>query len=358
VVFRQLTRAGAKNFWPAMLAGRLRLVVEHWSGESNVASEVVDPRAYVPEFCGALEAFREQRLVSELTVPGDVAEATVDLRVVPTRKGAKDLEPFAEEVTASCTLIVRLGEDAAGDVSDLGRSLVDHVALVRGRLMVVKYHPRKNIMVGGRPFHAILLAGEAAEAMGSRAAEQFLRASEPPAHDDWRYGPELADQFMPGSKARLTDFFRDLTDGLRTLVRPSAGDHRAGPEELRRLLGGGGASGARSVDPVSLRNTGASVVDGRWQVDGEIHLRPKRNGYRVRPRLAIDVESGQAIPLDWEALEVDAAHGVVGAGAVITPVHGVRTVPFRGTAVAEADGLDASRCRIRLEIHVEHMADG
>lgn len=358
VVQRQLANAGAKNFWPAILSGRLRLLVDHWRDGREVASEDVDPRAYVPEFCAAYDAFREDRLVSELTVPGDVASVGVDLRVVPTRKGVVDLEPFADEVVVTTRLLVRLGGDASGEVSELGKPLVDHVALVRGRLMVVKYHPRRSIMVGGRPFHAVLLAGEAVEGHGSRAAEQFLRASEPPAHDDWRYGPDLADQYVPGSKARLTEFFHDLTDGLRELIRPSAGEHRAGPEELRRLLSGSGSSGAESGDPVSLRKPAARVVDGRWHVNGEIHLRTGKDGRRLRPRLAIEVESGQALPLAWESLEVDAAFGVVDDHFTVTPASGVRQVPFRGISKAEADGLDAARCRVRLEVHVEAKSDG
>ena len=358
VIHRQLANAGAKNFWPAILAGRLRLLVDHWRDGREMATEDVDPRAYVPEFCAAYDAHHEDRLESELSVPGDVASGGVDLRVVPTRKGVVDLEPFDEELVATARLLVRLGGDASNDASDLGKALVDHVALVRGRLMVVKYHPRRSIMVGGRPFHAVLLAGEAAEGHGSRAAEQFLRASEPPAHDDWRYGPDLADQYVAGSKARLTDFFRDLTDGLRELIRPNAGEHRAGREELRRLLSGRGSSGAESGDPVSLRKPAARVVDGRWHVNGEIHLRAGKDGRRLRPRLAIEVESGQAIPLAWESLEVDAAYGVVDDHFTVTATTGVRQIPFRGVSKAEADGLDAARCRVRLDVHVEARSSG
>lgn len=302
-VFEQIVRAAAKYFWPAVMYGKLRLIVEHERDGRLVTSTEVDPRAHVPEFCSSLDRHLDGTCVEELQVDGDVVSKTVPLRVVPTRKGVRGIEHFGEESIAECVLLVRAADVTGSDSSELGNELRDHVALVRGRLMVVKYHPRKSIMVGGRPFHGVLLAGEAIGSGGpERAAEQFLRAAEPPAHDDWRYGPELTSQYLQGSQVRLKELFDGVTNALREAIRPRSGDHAEGPEELRRLLSGGAAKGLESADPLSLTSPRASVVDGRWEVEAVVYVRRPDVVRAVNPKLFIEVESGRPIVVPWESI--------------------------------------------------------
>ena len=75
--------------------------------------------------------------------------------------------------------------------------------------MVIREQPLRVLPFGARPFHAIVLAGAAAgERHAQRKdAERFLRAAEPPAHDNWTATPELTTQYARGARQRIVHDF-------------------------------------------------------------------------------------------------------------------------------------------------------
>jgi RNA polymerase primary sigma factor len=67
--------------------------------------------------------------------------------------------------------------------------------------MIIRDYRLHNLPFGARPFHAIVLAGEAAGSEASdRDAERFLRAAEPPAHNRWASTPEVTSQYERGGR--------------------------------------------------------------------------------------------------------------------------------------------------------------
>ncbi len=109
--------------------------------------------AGIAELCDAWEKQAIGKTTPVLTNLGDVTSVTIPLNVPATRQRAKGVEAHGE-VIADCRLVVRLADPdgAAGDPR------MGHIAYVRGRAMVTRYQARASF-VGGRPFHAALLAG-------------------------------------------------------------------------------------------------------------------------------------------------------------------------------------------------------
>lgn len=352
-VCEELSRAAAENFWPAMMQGRLTVSIEHWLNGERQLQQVVSPEAYVPEFCDAFEKYRNNELVDSLAEPGDVLLKTITLPIVATRPGARGVDPVPDERLSDAHLVIRLADPKVAQ-----SKWQDKVALTRGRLMIVKHLTKKNIVVGGQPFHAVLLAGTAVGSLNSEsaqvpaqvAAEQFLRAAEPPAHDNWAYNPELGDTFKAGSRRRLEEFFRAITDALRDAIRPRDEVAAQGPEELRRLLRGASGSGEPHVGVATLQNVRARTNGDHWIITGQVFLRSRDKRWVVSPRLYLETESGGNIPLAWKSLDVSESDGgVINMASFVAPSRATR-IGFSGSSESLAEGLSAVDCRLLVDV--------
>ena len=66
----------------------------------------------------------------------------------------------------------------------------NRVTYIRGSHMVVREEVVASLPMGSRNFHAVVLVGLAAgDEPADKAADRFLRAAEPPAHDNWEVTP-------------------------------------------------------------------------------------------------------------------------------------------------------------------------
>ncbi len=342
----EIQRAAANNFWPAMLRGGLRVIIEHERNGELVATQDVDPRAHVPSFCQAYENYRSGELVDSEPQEGDVVKLDVSLDLTQTLDGQQEVRPIPASVTADTHLVVRI----ATRTKDLPDSdLLDHIALIRGRHMVVRYLPQRNLLVGGRAFHGLLLAGTAAQhASYAESVEEFLRAAEPPSHDRWEYAPELAGIYKQGTGARLKEFFSRLTNELKKIIRPLRGNDAEGPLELRRMLQASKSGSPGSRPKPAFHRLTATLEAGKWRVSGEISASEDLLPLRATPKLALDVESGKSVPLGWQELSAGGVD-VNAAGGILLRAPG-RRVGFTGLSKSEASGIPVSASRLRVEL--------
>jgi transcriptional regulator with XRE-family HTH domain len=343
--------AAAVNFWPAMMRGSLTVIVERYvdDAEEPIKSEHVDPRsvAGVNELCDAYEKQVSGATTPALINPGDVASIVVSLTVPATRQRAKGIRAH-EELTAECRLLVRLADPDSGS-SD---PRVGQVAYMRGRAMVVRYQPRASV-VGGRPFHAVLLAGTmAGRANEQVAAEQFLRIAEPPAHDKWAYSSDLGERYARGAKKSLDDFHSRVTEELQRALRPPISRQSEGPEILRRLL----LIRPPAQDPVPaqpqvrITRRKARVVDGAWEVEAELSINPTPRALVVTPRLSFRCEGGAPIPVRWSHIEVEDGSAVtVEDGALLLPPR-TKRVAFKGRSDLQSHPVPAEQSSAVLDV--------
>jgi hypothetical protein len=350
--------AAATNFWPSMMRGSLSVIVERYvdDAEEPIKSEYVDPRAVagVAELCEAYEKHVSGATTPALVNPGDVASIVVPLSVPATRQRAKGIRAH-EEQSAECRLLVRLA-DPDGGASD---PRVGQVAYTRGRAMVVRYQPRASV-VGGRPFHAVVLAGTMAGRSNEQiGAEQFLRIAEPPAHDKWAYSADLGERYARGAKKALDDFHARVTEELQRILRPPVSRQSDGPEILRRLL----QIRPPAQDPVPsqpqvrITRRQARVVDGVWVVEAELSVNPTSRTLVVTPRLSFRCEGSASVPIRWSRLEVEESSSItVEEGALVLPPR-TKRVAFKAWSDAESHPVPAGQASAVLDVLARVEAD-
>lgn len=341
--------AAAVNFWPAMMRGSLTVWVERYVGddEEPVKREQVDPRnvAGIRELCDAWEKHASGRETPVLTSPGDVSSVVIPLVIPATKARAKGVTPH-DEVVADCALVVRLAEpeEVAGDPR------ASRVAYIRGRAMVTRYQARASV-VGGRAFHAALLAGTLLGNTSEQdAAEQFLRMAEPPAHDKWTFNADLGERYVRGGKKSLDEFHARVTEQLQRLLRAPLSRADEGPEALRRLLQFGSPKSATTQQPqIRILSSTAVVIDGAWSIQADISITPLSRTLQLSPRLSFQTEGGSPIPVKWATLSAH-TNGVEVSEDTLVLKPRTKLVSFRGSSDPTSHPIDARDSSVILDV--------
>lgn len=348
-VIAELDEVVARNFWPAILDDQLRVEIEHEIDGVTISNLTVDPHEHVPSFCAAYEGYLQGKHSTSTELhAGDTVVQPVNLALMPTKPGQKEVEKLQEQTEGETHLVVRVvphsytGKDAA---------LLENVALIRGRRMVVRYLAKKNLLVGGQTFHGLLLAGLAARnAAHAKNVEEFLRAAEPPAHDRWEYSADLSTIYRAGTGERLKEFFDRLTNELKKIVRPQTGDSPQGPLELRQLLRSteSGAPGSRPKPILHALRAKFNEGEGQWQVSGTVSAPDSLLPVFVLPELSLEVESGRSLTLGWEQLIVDGEYSE-GDGRILV-TDSTRKIKFKGLSARFAQDVPAGASRLAINL--------
>jgi transcriptional regulator with XRE-family HTH domain len=338
----------ASDFWASMVAGRgqapmLEASVEALrDGQVVVAEERVDPYRYEPARARAVRAFFDRTTVAQLTKSDDVVELTVPLTVPPrkTETGGRPAEHRA-------VLLITPATEAD--------QKVNRVVGMRGTRMTVLDRPVTGVPLGAPQFQAVVLAGVATGAglAADEAAEAFLRAAEPPEHNDWKATEDLTSTYARGATTRLREFRRTIFTSIRNAVKPAEPvAQEGGPAILRELT---------SLDPPTLPRTrgyptvksATGEVDeaGAWRIRVEIKLPEREDPWVLRPLLRFSTRSGPKPEARWAVLiaesncEVSGDVLVCGAherSAVFTGVSDAASHPVAGRlAIAEVDLVQA-----------------
>jgi hypothetical protein len=314
----RIRQAATRFFWPAMImeTRRLRVSVAQDGGESVIipeADELIAP---------FLECYRRRAEAGDdLAVPGDLALRRIALELPAEREGD---ESTAAERNVEVDLLVRLCDEQSP------HPLAGHVAMFRGPGMVVRYWDRAALALGMRPFHAVLICGTArnplAPSAGDQRVERFLRAAEPPGHDDWESTPALKQQYKRGYARALQRIKDSVTSELRALLvaRPSVGSR--GPDRLQRRfpIGARGGRGGEA-NAFSFTRLQARFEGDRWHFSGAIRLNrepavarggaqaePGARGWRAELGLHALGEGGDLLePIAIERLELEATEARV-----------------------------------------------
>ncbi|WP_030612566.1 helix-turn-helix domain-containing protein [Streptomyces sclerotialus] len=338
----RLVDALGRNFWAAMTGGGVHKphleasVRTYRNDEVLIAEERVDPVVTQPSRTRALRAFLEGDTVDRLTGPGQVARASVQLNV-PLHGGQ-----VRGGVPHEAVLLVTHAEDADGRPNRL--------VSMRGNRMTVKDSAVTNVPIGTNPFQAILLTGRAAgeDAPGAEAAEEFLRASEPPEHNKWGQTEELRLTYSPSAHRRIAAMTTAANSAVRDLVAVPRAKRRSGGEAkiAGRLKVGGGTKKARPAGTAALPeldNVDALIDNtGAWSVTVDLRVSPGVDTDRpVTPIAKFDVRSGPRPAAPWKDLVAVSGCEVVDGSLHLSP--GSRKVVFRGVT-------DVSRHPVRAQL--------
>lgn len=329
---RVMRRAAVENFWPAMILAHRMLRVGFDVAESGTEPEWIDVEAD-QELRPFLECARvEGPIAGELRTAGDLVARELEISVPARLDGTKN------KVVGRALLVVRLADE------DSPSRLSSHVALYRGSGMVTRYWDRKSISIGMRPFHAILRAGTARSLQADDSdedVEAFLRAAEPPGHEQWKSMPGLKDTYHRGYKLAIDQLHDEITRHLRELVgrKPVQGD--VGPDLLRKKFpigGRGGPGGAPSIFHFSQID--AHFDGDRWLFEGEV--RPSESGKDWDATIRMFALGEDGSPIEEIAIEsIELAEGTNPVWRDGLPViearASVAAMKFSGMSVSIAD---------------------
>ena len=269
-----MVKSARRWFWPSMVRDEMQIIVEGWQDDEQVFVKHVNPSdTDVLPFVEARTATPEVH--DSLDAPGEVVEREITLSIPAQRADVFD-EP-RPAVEAPVRLRIRQAE--SGETEDL-----NCVALQRGAGMVVEYKEfrvRSNVDFG---FHGILEAGLArGDTDADRAVEEFLRAAEPPAHEEWTHKTDrIRAEYSYGAKTALDDLFGGIEAAIREFVREETVETDEGPGCPPQAIPASWPRSSRA-DPL-LSTEGRKRFDRRRALEIRRRLRPAR---RDRRRVAV-----------------------------------------------------------------------
>ncbi|MGW3481545.1 helix-turn-helix domain-containing protein [Rhodococcus indonesiensis] len=345
----KLVRALADGFWAAMVGGATAVplldarVTALRNDEVVVAEQRVDPHEHHPALSRALRAYFDNETVGELTAAEQVARVDVPLVVSPRRGEGRGLGKG--RLHEAVLLVTPAAETAA---------VTSRVTCMRGNRMTIVEHRPREVPLGTPPFQAVLLAGLATghEDEVTAAAEDFLRASEPPEHDKWDRTEELTSSYEKGALTRLREFRSEIDKAVRTVVGRREVERNRGPKVLRDLLKFEGTTGVRSrgvSGAPSVRNIQGGIDEsGAWSVTVNIKLPESENPWILTPVAKFDVRSGGRPTVRWS--ELKALEGCRVDGANLAIEAGVRQATFAAVTDPGSHPVQGGFARLVVEV--------
>jgi len=327
-----LTSAAVRWFWPAMSFEGRRLEV------SAQGSPRIDPGADadLAPFVTCFHQRRVQRFALE--EPGDLVVRELQFDI-PAQRATPSVKAPRPATQGRVRLIVRLASPTEEG------PLLNRVAMFRGAGMVVKYLDRSRFALG-RPFHAVLACGLGREPDApteeDSAIEAFLRAAEPPGHDEWISTPALKDGWHQGYAKALSKLDERVNQALRELLAPALEHGTAGPDLLRKRFpfGALGAPGS-APSAFQISELTARLQDGAWHFSGELTPKEGSGGWEATIRLKELGDGGSvAGALAIETLRV-AGKGTevrIGDGMASVRVPSKRGLRFEGQSARRSTG--------------------
>lgn len=342
-----LIESVSRWFWPSLkgTVPELKVTVEAYENGTGLYRETALIRAVEEPFHMADTSGEVKERVSE---PGDVAQR--DLAITIPGRRPRNGEGGDPPVEARLTLRLRL----AGTETDAHRNTV---AMMRGAGMVVKYRDSRKPL-GEQQYHAVLKAGLArGRSIEDISLEHFLRASEPPSHNEWIPGTDrLRAEYNQGAQARLNQLWKDLDLAIIDMCEDPLPESRQGPQKLAELFpvhGGVTTAPRETFRPEGLH----AQYDGeRWSISGRVKCLSKQVPlWRFMVGVSLDAETGSG-----EGFQIE--EFTVGEGATASRQgvrfqcdvdQGVKEVQFNGITGAlpgEVTADDLRRTRIKIDV--------
>jgi transcriptional regulator with XRE-family HTH domain len=335
----QIEAAAARNFWPAMTRGDLKVVVETAEGNRLTSRVEVDAATGAHYYADAFSRFRDGSAGERLGPAGDVAVVPVTIDV-PSRLADPDRH---DALSHECLLVVRACDDDPEDPQPRGQ-----LAVFRGAGMIVRYYDLNSVRLGARPFRAALMCGTAVDSSPEAvAAERFLRTAEPPAHNGWELTQEIKAEYASGGGVAIARLIERARDAIAGLVAPDYSTLSDGPSDLKSLF--------RIVPPTDgdkkprLKVLAHQVdADGRWRVKGRVTTDGAR-GWWVRPVLVFASDSGPGHKAAWDTLAPSGDHPLTQDGRIAVPA-GTKSVEFVAVSNAGSHPVAATQAAVTVEL--------
>lgn len=354
VLAEEIRDEAVKWFWPAIWRDQLRVSVETPEKTFNA-----DPDS-VAEIEPFLNCLKRDESVEVLENEGDVKAESVPISI-PDRVDEVDDPSMPDD--GDVELATRLTHR-----DNLNR--MNHVALIRGSGMVVRYWDRSKLVHGNRNFHAVAVGGEARSWTGDDGTskdddkvEQFLKDAEPPTHDDWIQTDATREDYKQGTKRAIDDMKVEIQESISDWIGPNLERGTKGPELLgNRFPISNDGSRQPSGGPSNVNgNVHITRVaeEGHWEFEAEVEaaspddvitelqLSLPRMGEDKQQNDYLTIQSVRELPAGWMTSST-------GNGVELSGSDGRRKVRVSG--VSETDDANVET-RFNVEATLEQVSE-
>ena len=284
-VAADILSSAARWFWPRLLDGSLEVRASVFDNADCVFDADAEPGRAEQPFVIALQS---GATVASALEAGDVAERLLTVHV-PRKRGAGDQ---SVEPEGQVTLKLRRNGPELEGQSPLDKT----IALVRGAGMVVRYWKPRQLPLDVESFSGVLIAGRLhGDEESDDIIEDFLRAAEPPAHNDWSHGTNnLRSNYQPGAKARLDELWNKLSLSVLDACRSIPPPEKEGPKALARYFKlGGGPGPTPTAQKFRVHLANVELVGGRWVASGNVKRLRGDRPWAIDLSLWLEGETGQ-----------------------------------------------------------------
>ncbi|GAA0953566.1 helix-turn-helix transcriptional regulator [Actinocorallia libanotica] len=340
-----LVRSLADNFWASMVRGndvpaRLIASVETLrDGEVVIPEKRVDPHEYQPERSRAVRAYYDRTTVPAMAGENSVVQRSITLAVPPKKNvaGSKQLQHEA-------VLLVTPSNE-----NDRRNRLVT----MRGTMMVVYDRKVSRLPLGSRTFQAVLLAGLAtgSDDEAAIAAEEFLRAAEPPEHNDWKVTDDLRAIYARGVVTGISGFLKRARDEIRSAVKPAPLMTSSADSPLGDPVAPKAPQRRKSVATgfPTVKSARGSIRDGAWHLRVDVRLPERDDPWILEPVLRFLVRSGSSIIGKWAEIRPEAGCIRTEAGHLrFKP--GIRSATFTAVSDVASHPVDAQMTTVEVDL--------
>jgi len=288
----EIRDAASRWFWPCLRNQTLVVRTVAFDGEEKVfdqesTTDLEEIRPFV-QICmpgGVIKT----RLEDE----GDLGERVIEVKVPGRKPSGNDLGDNGGVSPA----ILRLGLLSA-ESPWAGR-----VARIRGAGMVVDYWKPSSQADSDLNLYGVCLAGTMASMGGSVGDEHsrlelFLRAAEPPAHNEWVHTTtRVQRRYGQGSRAALDGFRRSMNTAISELGGAAPPTGEKGPDGLAKMLDPGSGAKPPKVPRVELEHVDGYLDEAtlEWIVSGSVTHDSQDRPWRARLCLVLATDGSATV---------------------------------------------------------------
>ena len=357
-VAQSIVNAGVESFWPSIVDERLHIHVTVECNENLVKTYELDSTsmvAYQPAI-DLLTAYRQRSLeqLEFLNEPGDQAVRWIPISVPERISTESPHSAFDGRVP----VLVRLLDDS----SDIDQ-IRDRIFRFRRSGMVVRSSLGANLSIAAKPYVAVVPVGVAASGGAeNERIEYFLRAAEPPEHNEWTHNTRsIKENYVTyGCRKKLADFDNSILEAIRNLVAPPEKKGGELPRAILQHLHFGSTGGSGHERFISVTNEKAWPDAGTWKFSGRCRrVHPDDRPWEVIVKLQYAVDGGGSDEVHAlsEISSADAVKAEIinGAGILHFPPD-VKSASFSGAT--DPAKLPAVGVRTAVRLRIDGRAGG